>query len=142
MKNFRAKFALLAVLVLAFLAFVTVRLTKSIRAQSNAETVIVTYQVKPGKEDELFKVLAKHWATIHRLGMVLDQPHLVFRGKDDSNKFFFVEILTWDDAETPDNAPPEVRAIWKEMEPLVESRLGHTPIEFPEVHAVNYPPVP
>jgi len=141
MKNSRISVALLA-LSLAILAFTFLRPAKITHAQSNSETVIATYQAKPGKEDELFKAMGKHWATIHRLGMVLDQPHLVLRGKDDSGKTYFIEILTWDDAETPDHAPAEVHTIWKEMEPLVESRLGHQGIEYPEVHVVAYPPAP
>jgi hypothetical protein len=130
----------LLVTSLAILACTFLRSTKIAHAQSNTETVIATYQAKSGKEDELLKAMAKHWAMIHRLGMVLDQPHLVLRGKDDSGKTYFVEILTWDDAETPDHAPAEVRAIWKEMETLVESRLGHQGIEYPEVHVLRYPP--
>jgi hypothetical protein len=141
MKKNQINVALLA-LSLAILAFAFLRSTKITHAQSDTETVIATYQAKQGKEDDLLKVMAKHWATIHRLGMVLDQPHLVLRGKDDSGKTYFVEILTWDDAETPDHAPAEVRAIWKEMEPLVEQRPSHQGIEFPEVHVVTYPPAP
>ena len=141
MRNSRVRLMLLA-LALAPLVLLALRPAKRVHAQNNSETVIATYQVKAGREEDMLKVLAKHWATIHRLGMVLDQPHLVFRGKDDSGKTFFVEILTWEDSETPDNAPAEVRAIWAEMEPLVEARLGHGPIEFPEVHSVQYPAVP
>lgn len=141
MKNSRPRLIFLT-LIFVTTVVAALRPTKHVRAQSRTETVIATYQVKPGKENDLVKVLAKHWATIHKLGLVLDQPHLVFRGQDDSGKTFFVEILTWDDAETPDHAPAEVRAIWREMEPLVESRLGHGPIEFPEVHPLTYPATP
>jgi hypothetical protein len=141
MKNNRIGVALL-VLSLAILAFPFLRPTKITHAQSNTETVIATYQAKQGREEDLLKLLAKHWATIHRLGMVLDQPHLVLRGKDDSGKTYFVEILTWDDPETPDHAPAEVRAIWNEMQTMVEPRLGHQGIEFPEVHVVAYPTAP
>lgn len=130
------------VLPIALLAYTFLHSNKVAHAQNDSETVIATYQVKPGKEDELLKVMARHWSTIHHLGMVFDQPHLVLRAKDDSGKSYFVEILTWVDSETPDRAPAEVRALWKEMEPLVEARNGHPAIDFPEVHVVTYPSVP
>jgi hypothetical protein len=132
----------LPIFVLILLACALIPTKKRVHAQNDTETVIATYRLKQGKEDDLLKLLAKHWSTIHRLGMVRDQPHLVLRGKDDSGKTFFVEILTWDDSETPDHAPTEVRAIWKDMEPLVEPRDGHPGIDYPEVRVVTYPAVP
>jgi hypothetical protein len=96
------------------------------------ETVLVTHRVREGKEAAYAKALAREWSTLRRLGLVLERPHVVLSGADESGKPVFVEILTWKDHDAPDNVPPEVGEIWKEMESLVERRLGHRGIEFPE----------
>src|SRR5689334_1448877 len=59
-----------------------------------SETVIATYNVKPGSEDRFWNVFQTHWTTCRRLNLVLIKPHMILRGKDDSGKTFFVEILT------------------------------------------------
>lgn len=112
---------------------------KAAAPKSETETVITTFRVKQGKEAEFSKVLAKAWPTYHRFGMVLDTPHIVLRGLDESGKTYFVEILTWKDHDAPDNAPAEVSAIWNEMGPLCEPRLGRPGIEFPEVQIIESP---
>jgi hypothetical protein len=129
-------------LLLILLACALISTNRPVQAQNDTETVMATYRVKQGKEGDLLKLLAKHWSIIHRLGMVRDQPHLVLRGKDNSGKTYFVEILTWEDPDTPDHAPAEVHAIWKDMETLVEPRDGHPGIDFPEVHVITYPTAP
>jgi hypothetical protein len=106
---------------------------------SGTETVISTYRVKPGSEAEFTKVIQSHWPTLLRLGLVEPQPHVVLRGSDDGGKPIFVEVLTWKDSDAPDNAPPEVRKIWAQMELLCEPRAGHRGIEFPEFQIVPVP---
>ena len=54
------------------------------------------------------------------------------RGVEAGGKPCFREILTWRDHDTPDNAPPEVHAVWDRMRPLVEKR-GADAIEIEEV---------
>ena len=103
----------------------------------DTETVICTMRVKPGAEDEFAKVIAVHWPTLRRLKLVEEKPHLVLRGKDQSGKTYYVEILTWVDHEAPEHVPPEVQAVWDRMQPLVEARDGHRGIEFPEVEVVG-----
>jgi hypothetical protein len=98
----------------------------------DTETVLVTHRVQEGKEKEYAKLLELEWSTLRRLGMVLERPHVVLRGTDESGRTIFVEVLTWRDHDAPDNAPPEVEQIWKELEARVEKRLGHRGIEFPE----------
>lgn len=107
------------------------------KAQGGTETVYTTFRVIPGKEEEFAKVLAKAWPTYHRLGMVLDRPHLVLRGEDEGGKPYFIEILTWKDHDAPDHAPAEVQAIWDQMNALCEKRDGHRRIEFYEVKIVE-----
>ncbi len=109
---------------------------KKIEALSGTETVVATYRVKEGKEAEFSRLIAKAWPTYHRLGMVLDRPHIVLRGADESGKMYFIEILTWKSRGVLDNAPAEVTAIWDQMQPLCEERLGHRGIEISEVQIV------
>ena len=101
------------------------------------ETVHVTYHVRAGKEAELARVLARHWPTCRRLGLVLEKPHLIVRGYGEGHRPYFVEILTWKDSDAPDNAPPEVRAIWKDLEALCEKREDRPGIEIDEVEIVS-----
>jgi hypothetical protein len=100
------------------------------------ETVMVTYHAKPGSEDELARVLAEHWSTAKRLGLVSTEPHVVVRSAEAGRPVDFVEIFTWRDASIPDNAPEPIRAAWDRMNKLVESRGGHPGIEFAEVKVV------
>jgi len=101
------------------------------------ETVHVTYHVRVGKEGELARVLARHWPTCRRLGLVLEKPHIIVRGYGEGHRPYFVEILTWKDSDAPDNAPPEVRAIWKDLEALCEKRDDRPGIEIDEVEIVS-----
>jgi len=94
------------------------------------ETVIVTVRPKPGAETELERVMANHWATARRLGLVLAEPHVRIRAKDGEGKPYLVEIFTWRDVDIPDNAPPDIQTIWAEMNRLVEARHGRPGLEI------------
>lgn len=107
---------------------------------TETETVLSTFRARAGKEDELQKTLNQEWATLRKLGLVLADPHILLKGKDESGKPIFVEVLTWKDHDAPDHAPPEVQAIWKQLESLCEARLGHRGIEFPEFEIVSSAP--
>ena len=100
------------------------------------ETVMATFRAAPGKEDQLEKVIRRHWATVRRLGLVSGDLHLLFRSEDEPGKAMFVHIFTWKSHSVPDDAPPEVEKIWDEMTPLVEKRGGHRGIEFPEMKPI------
>ena len=56
----------------------------------DTETVLVTHRVQEGKEKEYAKLLEREWATLRRLGLVLERPHVVLRGTDESGKPIFV----------------------------------------------------
>jgi hypothetical protein len=97
------------------------------------ETVLVTYHVKPGSEAALEKLLREdHWPMLRRMGFVRESPHVLVKCVEDGGKPCFREVLTWRDHDTPDNAPPEVHAVWDRMKPLVEKR-GAEAIEIEEV---------
>lgn len=104
---------------------------------SDTETVLSTFRPRAGKEDELLKTMNQNWSTLRKLGLVLQEPHLILRGKDDAGKTIFVEILTWRDHDAADNVPPEVQAIWNHLQSLVEERNGRRGIEFPEFEIVS-----
>jgi hypothetical protein len=80
-------------------------------AADEPETVAVTVKAKAGQESNLEAVMKKHWATIRRLDLVTNDPHLLLRGKGG----LFIDIFTWKSGSIPDDAPAEVLAIWKEM---------------------------
>lgn len=98
------------------------------------ETVVVTYHVREGKAADMEKLLREdHWPLLRRLNLAFESPHVLFRGEESGSKPWFREVLTWRDHDTPDNAPPEVEAVWKHMYELVEKRDGKPSIEFEEV---------
>jgi hypothetical protein len=101
------------------------------------ETVVVTLHARAGSEAELAAVIARHWATARRLNLVLDAPHLTVRGSEDGSRTYFVDIFTWRDASVPDHAPAEIRAIWADMNRLVESRGAQPGLAFAEVTIVE-----
>ena len=103
---------------------------------STPETVLVTYHVREGKTDELAQLLDKAWATYQRLGMVLDKPHLVMKGKEKGG-VFMAEILRWKSHSAPDNAPAEVFALWDEMQKLCEKRGERDGIEIRETEMLR-----
>jgi hypothetical protein len=105
-------------------------------AESDPETVLVTYHVKAGKAIELAKLIDRTWATYRRLDLVFDKPHLVMRGKNDSGEFI-AEILPWKSHSAPDHAPAEVKALWDQMEVLCERRGDSDTIEIPEVEVLR-----
>ena len=126
-------------LVRAATAVAVTLMLAGFRAPSPAEppeTVMVTYHAKQGSEDELARVLADHWSTAKRLGLVAAEPHVVVRSAEAGQAVDFVEIFTWRDASIPDNAPEPIRASWDKMNKLVESRGGHPGIEVVQVKAL------
>jgi len=98
------------------------------------ETVMITLHAKPGAEQALADVLARHYATARRLNLLApDAPHVTLRSADGAEKRDVVEIMTWRDAETPDHAPKEILAIWQEMNALVEPRGGQPGLTITEM---------
>ena len=99
------------------------------QARDEPETVMVTYQVKPGQEAALAGVIARHWSAARKLDLVHRSPHMVLQGGR-ANDHYIVEILTWRDASIPDAAPDEITQMWDEMRGLVESRSGRPGIDI------------
>jgi hypothetical protein len=103
-------------------------------------TVMCTYRVREGKEDAFIELLKKHWPTLNRLGLVTEERPQFFRGLDQANKPYFVEIFSWKDAQAPETAhhTPEVMAVWEPMGALVEERAGRPSMEFPHVEPLSF----
>jgi len=99
-------------------------------ADNTTETVLVTHRVRAGEEAAYAALLERKWATLRRLDLALARPHLILRGTDESGGTVFIEVFTWRDHDAPDNAPPEVLALWQELQARAEKRLGHRAIEF------------
>jgi len=103
------------------------------------ETVIITYHAKPGSEDELARVIARHWSVARSLNLVRREPHVTVRGSEGAGLTYFVEILTWRDGNIPDFAPPAIQRLWDQMNALVESRAGKPGLDFARVELISSP---
>jgi hypothetical protein len=99
--------------------------------------VVVTFQVKQGHEQELIALIGRAWSTYRRLGMVIANPHAVYRSVAPNEPATVYEVLTWKSSDVPDKAPAEVKAIWQQMNGACESRGGRQGIEFVEVKPVR-----
>jgi hypothetical protein len=128
----------------SLLATAALALTISLFAQKTAselpgpgtETIYSIAHVKSGMETRYAELSAKTWAIYRRLDLALPAPHIVLRGVDSQNLPYFVEIFTWKNAEIPDHAPAEVRAVWQELENACEKRNGRPGVDFTEVTAI------
>jgi hypothetical protein len=88
---------------------------------TDRETCIWTYWVRPEAEDEFRPLLASHWPTLNRLGFVTDDPPLVFRSSQEPP--VYVEIMTWEaGGMRPAHEHPDVIEIWEASKRLVEDR--------------------
>lgn len=100
---------------------------------------LCTYRVKKGKEGDFERLLGRHWPTLRKLALVTAEKPLHFRGIDEANGTFYVEILSWKDPMSPSTAEriPEVMAVWERMGALVEPRLERPAMEFPHVERLK-----
>jgi len=103
------------------------------------EIVICTYRIKRGHDARFLRLLSRHWPTLRSKGLVTGRPSLVYRGKDESGKSFFIEIFTWKTGKAAGDAhhTPEVMRVWEAMGVHMEERLRRPAMEFPHVEAVE-----
>jgi hypothetical protein len=99
------------------------------------QTVMCRYRLKPGAEPEMLRLLARHWPTLHRAGLVTDDPPLVLRSlvaRHDGDPAVVIEVFDWRSAASVEAArqSPEVMAIWEPMGALCEA------MEFPHFERV------
>jgi hypothetical protein len=93
------------------------------------ETVVCTYRVRPDAQEQFEALLARHWLTLHTLGLVTDDRSQLLRHTEDPT---YVEIFTWVDGGFGlAHEHPDVLAIWEQMDPHLEERDGLPKWEFP-----------
>lgn len=106
------------------------------QSQPKPETVMLTLLPRAGAENELVKALADHWAVARRLDLVDPRLHVTLRARDDGGQPCFVDIFTWRDAQIPDDAPAEIRAIWERLNTLTATRGGRPGLDIKPVTLV------
>lgn len=94
--------------------------------------VLVIYRLKKGTEAQFKPLLAKHWPTLDKLGLVSPEKPKIWRAADrqDPTKVAYVEYMEWKNAEAPNIAhqTPEVMQVWEPMGPILEN-LEIMPLE-------------
>jgi hypothetical protein len=103
---------------------------------------ICKYKVKPGKEAEMEKLLARHWPALHAVGLVTDEKARIYRGLPSGDpdgrhgaERVYIEIMVWKDRKSPELAhqTPEVMAVWEPMGAICEE------MEFPSFELFEPP---
>jgi hypothetical protein len=101
---------------------------------------ICRYKVKPGKEAEMERLLAVHWPTLHKAGLVTSEKARIYRGlpsgKPDERhgaERTYIEIMAWVDEKASDVAhqTPAVMAVWEPMGAICEE------MDFPEYELLD-----
>jgi hypothetical protein len=109
-------------------------------ASEEPATVLCHYRVRSGQEEALWKLIEAHDTAVRRLGFVTEAPTVVYRGRDDEGRPFFVKVFDWSPGGVEQaHQHPEVLAVWERMEPLCEARDGRPAMEFPHVERVVLP---
>ena len=106
--------------------------------KSNSQVVVCTYRVKPGREKDFVSLLKRHWPTLKKLGVVLDQPRMALQRRQSDGAPCFVEIFAWKDRGFEvAHKHPEVLALWEPMEAMCEARGGQPATEFPHYSVLD-----
>ena len=102
-------------------------------SESSPETVLITYRVKQGKEQQLAATLSRAWDIYRKERLVFAQPHVIIREREEGDKHRFIEIFAWVSHDAPDHASDSVKNIWDQMQLVCETRDGHKGLEGGEV---------
>jgi hypothetical protein len=105
-------------------------------ADSQPETVMITYHVKPGNEAVFEQMLWRAWRLYRLHHLVITEPHVVIRDEPQATETRFVEILTWVNRAAPENAPLRVKAVWEKMTSLCLVHHGQSGPDTKEVTIV------
>jgi hypothetical protein len=86
---------------------------------------LVVYRVKKGKDEEFKKLLAQHWPTLNKAGLVKPEPAKIWRGvniRSDHQGSSWIEMFSWKTEDAGDIAHqmPEVMKIWEPMTPILD----------------------
>jgi hypothetical protein len=104
---------------------------------ADAEAVLITYHVIPGKEAELQHELSDAWKLYQKENLVVAEPHVIVRDKDADGKTCFVESFSWISHKAPEQVSESVRAVWDQMQTCCEERGGRPGIDGHEVMSVE-----
>lgn len=99
-------------------------------AKSNAVLTLVTYQARPGSEEQLTGVLRTQVARLRELGLVSDRPSFVAAVSDKPGSF--VESFWWahEGASRLAQDHSEVQEMWMRVEDLcVEGGITSSRLE-------------
>jgi hypothetical protein len=107
--------------------------------KTNPVTVICRFTVKPDREKDFVKILARDWPNLLRLGLATKDEPTVYRHVDESGAPVYFQIMNWASAQAVESAHtrPEVLAVWKSFDEVTESRGGRPKCEFPHVEFVS-----
>jgi hypothetical protein len=114
------------------------------KGKRTAETVVCTYRARAGAEKRLLRLLARHEATLRRLGLVTARRAQTFVGRDEQDRVSVVDIFEWTGADAVERAHrhPAVQKVWTALGALVEERDGRPAMEFPHFQRVERPALP
>jgi len=100
------------------------------------ETVLITYHVVPGKEQELRQALSDVWKVYRQEQLVFAQPHVIVEAQDAAGHKRLVEIFAWVSHSAPEHAPDSVKKMWDQMQTCCEKRDGRPGIDGGEVNLI------
>lgn len=80
--------------------------------------VIAAFKPRPGRQEQLLAVVAKHWSVLQEHGLVTDRPRYAMQSADGT----VLEVFEWRSAEAIESAHanPAVQALWAEFESVCE----------------------
>ena len=90
--------------------------------RENPVEVICRYRIKPGEQERFEELIARHWKTLHDVGLPTDEPARVYRGSDHAGNVAYVEMFSWKTEGSAQTAheTPAVMQLWEPMGALCE----------------------
>jgi uncharacterized protein YeeX (DUF496 family) len=98
-------------------------------SSTQPEPVLIIYHVRPGAEEALEDVLKRAWKIYRSERLVIDQPHVCVRVKEDTKTVRLVETFSWVSYFATEHPPDSVKEIWEQMQSLCEDRGGNMGVE-------------
>lgn len=87
--------------------------------QVRSEAVIAAYRPKPGKDQELRKLVREHRRTLDAARLITERPTILLRARSDGT---VLEIFEWVSAKAADEAHlnPDVRKLWSRFAKIAD----------------------
>lgn len=89
------------------------------RMRQRSETVIAAYRPKPGRAQELRRLVSMHRKTLDAAKLITAKPTVLLRARSDGT---LLEIFEWISAKAADEAHqnPSIRAIWSKLAKIAD----------------------